>query len=69
MTGTTPKHPNVKVKLTGSDGNAFNVLGLCSRAARKAKLSIEEITAFRAEATAGDYNNLLATCARWFDVS
>lgn len=64
-----PKYPDITVQLTGNDGNAFTVLGLCQRAARKAGLPQEEIDAFRAEATAGDYNHLLQTAMRWFDIA
>ena len=44
------------------------VLGLCQRAARAADLPKEEIDAFREEATAGDYNHLLQTAMRWFNI-
>ncbi|MGI2907157.1 hypothetical protein [Tolypothrix sp. VBCCA 56010] len=63
----SPKYPHITVKLTANDSNAFIILGICQRAARKAGLSNEELTAFRQEATAGDYNHLLATVMRWFD--
>ncbi len=62
------KYPHVHVQLTGQDGNAFMVLGLCQRAAQKAGLSKAEIDAFFKEAQAGDYDHLLATCMKWFDV-
>jgi hypothetical protein len=35
---------------------------------KRAGLPPEEIEAFRAEATAGDYNALLATVLQWVDV-
>ena len=63
-----PKYPHITVKLTGNDSNAFMVLGLCQRAARAADLTKEEIDAFREEATAGDYNHLLQTAMRWFNI-
>ena len=63
-----PKYPHITVHLTGNDGNAFLVLGLCQRAAKKAGLPKEEIDAFREEATSGDYDHLLQTAMRWFDV-
>lgn len=65
---TEIKHPEVRVKLTGKDGNAFNILGLCKRAAYRAGLSDLEIMEFLDEATNGDYAHLLATCQKWFDV-
>jgi hypothetical protein len=63
-----PKYPHITVKLTGNDSNAFMVLGLCQCAARAADLPKEEIDAFREEATAGDYNQLLQTAMRWFNI-
>jgi hypothetical protein len=62
-----PKHPDITVKLVGEDGNAFAILGRCQQAARRAGLPKTEIDAFIAEATAGDYDNLLQTCMRWFE--
>ncbi len=61
------KYPDIRVRLVGADGNAFNILGLCKRAAQKSGLAEAEIKAFLDEATAGDYAHLLATCQRWFD--
>lgn len=51
------KFPEVRVGLTGKDGNAFNILGLCKRAAYRAAVSDKEITAFLDEATEGDYGS------------
>lgn len=67
MKPSAVKYPHVAVELTGQDGNAFAILGACRRAARKTGLSDTEIAAFFDEASAGDYNQLLATCMRWFD--
>ena len=64
----TPKYPDITVTLTGQDGNAFAVLGQCREAARDAGLSEDEIAAFMAEAMAGDYDHLLQTAMRWFEV-
>jgi hypothetical protein len=61
------KYPHVHVQLTGNNGNAFCILGLCQSAARKAGVPNEQIKAFKDEATASDYDHLLATCMRWFD--
>jgi hypothetical protein len=63
-----PKY-DIEVELVGHDGNAFAILGKVSRALRNAGVKTDEITAFKAEATAGDYNHLLATCMRWVHVS
>ena len=63
--GSTIKHPNIVVKLVGEDGNAFAILGRIEKAMRRAGVSQEERKAFQAEATAGDYDDLLATCMKW----
>ena len=64
----TPRYPDITVTLTGHDGNAFAVLGRCREAARDAGLSEGEIAAFMAEAIAGDYDHLLQTAMRWFEI-
>jgi hypothetical protein len=64
----TPKHPHITVQLTSHDGNAFAILGRCRKAARAAGLLDSEINAFVTEATSGDYDHLLHTAMRWFDV-
>ena len=56
------------VKLLGADGNAFNLLAICQRAARKAGWKSERVDEFTEEATAGDYDALLRTCCKYFDV-
>ena len=61
------RYPDVEVQLTGQDGNAFAVLG----AVRKALVDAghqDEVEAFFAEATSGDYDHLLGTCMRWVNV-
>lgn len=63
-----PKYPDITVQLSGGDGNAFAILGAVIRAARQGGLPEPEIQQFRAEATAGDYHHLLATCMAWFNV-
>lgn len=64
----TPRYPDITVTLTGHDGNAFAVLGQCREAARDAGLSEDEIANFMAEAMAGDYDHLLQTAMRWFEI-
>jgi hypothetical protein len=66
---SNPRYPSVQVRLTGTDSNAFSVMGLCSRVARKAGVSDAEVKGFLHEAMAGDYDGLLQTCLRWWDVS
>lgn len=60
---------NVDVDLVGKDGNAFMVLGLCQKAARKAGIEDTEINKFLDEAKQGDYDHLLRTCMKYFNVN
>ena len=53
------------LKLTGSDGNAFAILGKASRVAKQNGLHWNKI---RAEAMAGDYDHLLQTMMKYFQV-
>jgi hypothetical protein len=57
-----------KIPLTLSDGNAFSILWACQKAMRKAGLSAEW-EAFSKEARAGDYDHLLATVVKRFEIS
>jgi hypothetical protein len=62
------RHPEITVPLTGTDGNAFAVLAAVRAALRSAGHG-DEVAAFLAEATSGDYQHLLATCMRWVTVT
>lgn len=62
------KYPNIKVKLTGRDGNAFAIMGAVNDALRKAKVDKVERDLFLKEAGSGDYNHLLMTAMRWVNV-
>jgi hypothetical protein len=59
---------DVTVKLVGKDGNAFAILGNMIKALRKAGATPDEVKEFQAEATSGDYNNLLQTCCKWANI-
>ena len=63
-----PIHKKPVVKLSGQDGNAFYILGACQRAAKKAGWDAEKIKSVMDEMRGGDYNNLLATAMKHFDV-
>lgn len=65
----TPKYPHVEVQLTGTDGNAYAVLGEVQRALAKGGVGQAERDAFFTEATASDYDHLLRTCCAWVEVS
>lgn len=55
------------VKLTGEDGNAFNVLGKVKRALIEAGED-EKAKEFMKEAVKGDYNHLLNTAMKYCEV-
>lgn len=46
-------------KLAGINGNAFVVMGAVKQALKKAGINKKIIEQYEAEATAGDYDNLL----------
>ena len=58
-----------KVKLVGQDGNAFAIMGACSKAAKKAGWSPEKIKSVMDKMRSGDYDNLLRVAMDHFDVS
>ncbi len=68
MASNEVKYPNVTVRLVGESGNAFAILGRVASALRRAGAPREDVDAYMAEATSGDYDHLLATTTRWVDV-
>ena len=58
------KYPKVEVDLPYGD-NAFALLAAVQKGLKKVGVSIEEQKAFFAEAMAGDYAELTATCESW----
>jgi hypothetical protein len=65
----TIKYPDVHVRLTGQDGNAFNVMGLTTKAMRRAGVAKEAINTYMTDAMSGDYNHLLTVTMQTVDVS
>lgn len=63
------KYPDIDVQLSGQDGNAFAIIGNVTAALRRAGVSKEERDAFQAEATSGDYDNVIQTAMRWVNVN
>ena len=64
-----PKYPEIKVQLSDNDGNAFAIIGRVWQALDRGGAKWEDMQAFTAEATSGDYDHLLQTCMRWVDCS
>ena len=54
-----------KLRLIGRDGNAFAILGAARKVARENKMDWDKISA---EAMSGDYDHLLGTIMKYFDV-
>jgi hypothetical protein len=54
-----------KLKLIGNEYNAFAILGAAKRVATQNHMDWEAI---KKEATSGDYDNLLVTMMKYFDV-
>jgi hypothetical protein len=57
-----------KVKISGEDGNAFFIIGKCTRALKEAGQA-DKVDAFMKEAMGGDYDNVLRTAMKYCDVS
>lgn len=53
------------LKIIGEDGNAFVILGKAQRVARENDMDWKTI---QAEATTGDYDHLLRTMMKYFEV-
>jgi hypothetical protein len=60
--------PRFPLKLIGESGNAFMILGLFQRGAKRAGWTTEQIENARNEMTSGDYNNLLSNVMEFADV-
>ena len=62
------KFPEIKVRLTGTDGNAFAIIGTVNKALKRANVSKEDRDTFMAEAKSGDYDHVLQTCLKTVNV-
>lgn len=62
------RYPEITVRLTGNDGNAFAILGAVTRELKRGRVASDEVDAFVEEATSGSYDDLLATVLRWVSV-
>tara|TARA_R100000963_G_C4630747_1_gene95908 strand:+ start:950 stop:1174 length:225 start_codon:yes stop_codon:yes gene_type:complete len=54
--------------LSNCDGNAYAIIGRASKAIRQTGATKEYIQQFRAEATSGDYDHVMATVERYCEV-
>ena len=65
---TDVRYPDITVQLTGTDGNAFAILGKVRAAMRHSGVEQGAIEQFMKEATAADYDELLRVCMAWVEV-
>jgi len=61
------KEKKPTVKLIGTDGNSFAVLGKVSKALKQAGL-VDEAKKYMDEAMSGDYNHLLQVTMKYVNV-
>ena len=57
-----------KYSLVGVDGNAFSVMGYTAQALKREGLR-DLVKKMYEEATAGDFDNLLAVCMKYIDMA
>jgi len=69
MNYTTENLPSFEVTLIGENGNAFSLMGIFFREAKKAGWPKDAIEQVRAEAMSGDYDNLLQTLMKYAEVN
>lgn len=63
------RFPEITVQLVGTDASVPMLLGRVTSAMKRSRLvSPAEISEFRLEALAGDYDHVLATIQRWVNV-
>ena len=57
-----------KLKLVGTDGNAFSIIAKLIDCLRHNGYSHKQLEEIRKEATSGDYNNVIATACKYCEV-
>jgi hypothetical protein len=63
ITNKRPKKSHIEIDLSGSQGNAFFILGTAKRLASQLDM---DYTKIQAEMISGDYENLIQTFDRYF---
>jgi hypothetical protein len=62
------KYPDVRVYLSGEDGNAFTIMSRVKKALERNSVPQEEIDLYLKESKSGDYDHLLQTAAAWVTI-
>lgn len=57
-----------KLKLVGTDGNAFAIIGRLTECLRKNGYTTEQLKEIQKECMSSDYNNVIATACKYCDV-
>jgi hypothetical protein len=60
--------PKPEVELAGQDGNAFAIMGRCSKALKRAGAPKEVIDEYKSKSMSGDYDNLLRVAMEFCEV-
>jgi len=60
--------PKLTLDLSEIDGNAFVILGKARKVMKKDGINTDIIEKFTKETTSGDYDHLLQTVMKYFDV-
>lgn len=63
-----PKYPDIHVRLTGEDGNAFAIIARVKLALKRAGVDPLDIEEYRRESMSGDYDNVIQTAMRWVTI-
>lgn len=62
------KYPHINVEMVGEDGNALSIIGRCLREMRRAGCTQEQRDEFQKEVVSGDYNHVLMTVMKFFNI-
>jgi hypothetical protein len=58
----------IEIELIGQDGNAFNIMGIATKALKR-NGHADLVSVYMEEAMAGDYDHLLRTTMKYFEVN
>lgn len=65
---SAPRYPEIRVQLTGENGNAFAIMGAVKAALKQNQVAPSEIDEYLQASMAGDYDALLRVAMEWVDV-
>jgi hypothetical protein len=59
------KYPEITARISSVDSNAFMIMGTVTRAMKRGGVPKEDIDAYFAEATSGDYDKVIRTSFKY----